>query len=102
MSRLRNIDEKISDNKRHLKNIKYPNIPLSIDDIHIITIDGDRLDLIANRFYKDSDLWWVISIANPSKIRRDSFFIKPGTQIRIPIDLDSIMEDFEKVNKPLI
>ena len=42
--------QKGSNNKRVFKYIKYPNIPLSVDDIYAITIDGDRLDLIANQF----------------------------------------------------
>ena len=42
-----------TNNKRVFKYIKYPNIPLSIDDIYAITVDGDRLDLLAHQFYGD-------------------------------------------------
>tara|TARA_B100000287_G_C20648430_1_gene785982 strand:- start:162 stop:461 length:300 start_codon:yes stop_codon:yes gene_type:complete len=99
MNRLREISEKSSGNKIYLKNVKYPPIPLDITDIYIISKDGDRLDNLANQFYKDSDLWWIISKANPNKISRDSFFIKPGLQIRIPTEIEDILEDFEQTNE---
>jgi len=83
------------------KYIKYPNIPLSIDDIYAITVEGDRLDLIANQFYNDVDLWWVITTANPNVIRRDSLVLTPGLQIRIPNPsrITNILRSFEQINK---
>tara|TARA_B100000424_G_scaffold202029_1_gene159124 strand:- start:444 stop:755 length:312 start_codon:yes stop_codon:yes gene_type:complete len=92
--------QKGSNNKRVFKYIKYPNIPLSIDDIYAITIDGDRLDLIANQFYNDVDLWWIISTANPDIIRRDSFNLRPGLQIRIPdpASVNNILRSFQLLN----
>ena len=53
---------------------------------------------MAYDFYKDSRLWWIISRANPNKIKRDSFFINPGLRIRIPIDIDRIKDEYEKLN----
>ena len=92
--------QKGSNNKRVFKYIKYPNIPLSIDDIYAITIDGDRLDLIANQFYNDVVLWWIISTANPDIIRRDSFNLRPGLQIRIPdpASVNNILRSFQLLN----
>ena len=92
--------QKGSNNKRVFKYIKYPNIPLSVDDIYAITIDGDRLDLIANQFYNDVDLWWIISTANPDIIRRDSFNLRPGLQIRIPdpASVNNILRSFKLLN----
>ena len=81
MDRLRNIPEKTKSNKHYLKNIKYTSIPLDITDVYIMSKDGDRLDNLANQFYKDPELWWVIVKANPNKIGRDSFFIKPGVHL---------------------
>ena len=69
-----------------------------MDDVYIITKDGDRLDLLAEQFYKDTELWWVISISNINKIKRDSFFIEPGTQIRIPQNVESIQDAFNELN----
>lgn len=98
-SRLRTLKVKNLDKKRIYKALKYPEIPLSIDDLYIITTDGDRLDLLANQFYQDVDMWWIIAIANPNKVKRDSFNLKPGIEIRIPLDTQGIMQNFESLNK---
>jgi len=90
-----------TNNKRVYKYLKYPEIPLSIDDIYATSTIGDRLDLLADQFYRDVDLWWVITTANPDVIRRDSFNLTPGIQIRIPSPnrITSILRSFEQLNK---
>jgi nucleoid-associated protein YgaU len=70
---------------------------LSFNDIYVITTVGDRLDLLAQQYYGDSSLWWVISIANED-LPQDSLFISVGTQLRIPIDLATILSDYETLN----
>jgi hypothetical protein len=45
------------------------------------------------------DLWWIITTANPDVIRRDSFNLKPGIEIRIPNNIQGIIEAFEALNK---
>ena len=99
--RLRHINNKKEKNssKRYYKAIKYPEISLSMDDIYIITTVGDRLDNLANQFYKDVDLWWIISISNPGVIRRDSLNLKPGLEIRIPTNISAVKKQFELINK---
>ena len=82
-------------NKRYYRYFKYPEIPLSINDLYVTTTVGDRLDMLAHQFYKDIDLWWVISSANPDIIRRDSFNLKPGIEIRIPQDIQDILQDLK-------
>ena len=37
------------------------------DDIYIITQETDRLDLLAQQFYGESKLWWIIAQANNIK-----------------------------------
>ena len=98
-SRLNYISKKRSDNKRYFKNLKYPEIPLSINDTYITTTVGDRLDTLANEFLNNVDLWWIITTANPDVIRRDSFNLKPGIEIRIPYDTQGVIEAFEALNK---
>ena len=100
-SRLEFIEQYRENSKRYFKYIKYPNIPLSINDVYAVTVDGDRLDLIADQFYNDVDLWWIITTANPDIIRRDSFNLKPGLQIRIPDPnrVSNILRSFEQLNK---
>tara|TARA_Y100001973_G_C5135096_1_gene299867 strand:+ start:627 stop:935 length:309 start_codon:yes stop_codon:yes gene_type:complete len=100
MNRLAEIEKKfLNGGKEYYKYIKYPDIAVSVDDAYVISKVGDRIDSIAYNFYNNPDLWWVIVQANPNKIRRDSFFLKPGIQIRIPANINNILEDFEKLNK---
>ena len=81
------------------KNLKYPEIPLSINDLYVVTSDRDRLDLLANQFYNNVDYWWIISNANPNIIKRDTFLLKPGLEIRIPQNIQKILENFIELNK---
>ena len=99
-SRLRHIKtRKTSNGKRFYKNLKYPHIPFSSNDIYVITTVGDRLDSIAHQFYNDVRLWWIITAANPDVIRRDSYNLKPNLEIRIPTNLSPIIESFKEINK---
>ena len=98
-SRLNYISKKLDNNKRYYKSLKYPEIPLSANDLYVITTSGDRLDLLANEYYQDIGLWWIISTANPDVIRRDSYGLKPGLEIRIPREINQILTDFEDINK---
>ena len=93
------INIKASGGKKMFKTIKYPEIPLSINDIYIITSDNDRLDLLANQFYNNVDYWWIIANANSNIIKRDGFVLKPGLEIRIPQNLQKIIEVFIESNK---
>ena len=86
-------------NNRYYKNIEYPEIPVAPNDVYIISKSTDRVDLLAFDYYNDEKLWWIISKANPGKIKRDSFFIDPGLQIRIPSNVEIIYDEFEKLNR---
>lgn len=79
------------------KNSKYPPIPVSPNDIYVITGFADRLDLLAQQYYSDSTLWWIISIANDF-LKQNSIFIPIGTQIRIPIDVNQILTSYRNLN----
>ena len=76
----------------------YPVIPLNVDDIYVLTVFGDRLDLLANQFYNDVNLYWIIAAANPDVIDFGSIFIEEGTQIRIPVDITYILGEYKKLN----
>jgi phage tail protein X len=98
-SRLRTLKIKNINRKRTYRALKYPEIPLSIEDLYITTTDGDRLDLLANQFYQDVDMWWVIATANPGVVKRDTFNLKPGLEIRVPANPQGVMQEFESLNK---
>jgi hypothetical protein len=74
----------------------YPDIPLSNDDNYVIAVLGDRLDLLAQDFYGDTSFWWVIASANA--LPGDSLYIEPGMQLRIPIDVAAIINNYKIVN----
>ena len=73
MNRYQNIKQirsNITSGKVIYQTVRYPEIPLSSDDIYVYTTQGDRFDILANQYYKDSSLWWVISIANTDKLNQ--------------------------------
>lgn len=99
MNRYRNtkIINQPGTNIKYYRDTKYPEVPLSTNDIYVITVDGDRFDLLANRYYGDVSLYWIISIAN-SNLSQNSLFPPPGTQIRIPTDVSAILAAYDKLN----
>ena len=88
---------KTSQGKPYIKGKQYPNIPLSENDIYIITTIGDRLDSLAYSYYNDATMWWVISMAN-NNVTRGSLFPIPGTQLRIPTDLNTVLNLYKQFN----
>jgi len=100
MNRYRNTSTgKDSLGKRYIKNPIYPNIPETLDDIYVETEYGDRVDVLAHQFYNDPSLWWIITTTNPGKLRRDSYVCRGGLQIRIPINPNPIIEEFDRINR---
>jgi len=84
--------------KRYYLNTILPEIPLSREDIYIITQDGDRLDNLSFEFYNDTQFWWVILAANPNKLRKDSYHVALGEQIRIPANPNQYVNSFINFN----
>lgn len=82
-------------NEYYVNNI-YPEIEPTEEDDYVITVLGDRLDLLAFDFYGDSSLWWVIASAN--SLPGDSLYLEPGAQIRIPSDVISAINQYKQVN----
>jgi|TARA_R100001460_G_scaffold20303_1_gene42107 hypothetical protein len=75
----------------------YPSVNLSNEDFYIISRDQDRMDLLAQDFYGDPTLWWVIAMAND--LDRDSVFPPLGFQLRIPNNVNAALDEFESLNK---
>ena len=100
MARYTNIkvkEDKYSKN-RYYVNVVYPEIEKSLGDVYIISKLGDRTDKLAHNYYGDRFLWWVITRANPDKIKRWSYFLEIGTHIRIPSNIEKILYDHDKIN----
>jgi hypothetical protein len=98
MNRYYNIPKTKINGKEVYVTSRYPEIPLSEDDIYVYTTQGDRFDILAQQFYKDSSLWWIISIANTDKLKQNTLVIPPGIQIRIPSNYTSVISNFNKIN----
>ena len=84
--------------KRYYLNTILPDVPLSPNDLYVVTQDGDRLDNLSFEFYKDTQFWWVIAAANPNILRKDSYYVALGVQIRIPADTISYINLFTTFN----
>jgi len=80
------------------RTVRYPEVPVTDNDIYVITTVGDRLDLLAADYYGDVTLYWIISAAN-NNLPQDSLSITPGTQIRIPVDVSETIMRYNLLNR---
>ena len=85
-----NIIKKDKDNVRYFKPRIIPNVPIKDSDIFVYPVYGDRFDTLAQKFYGDSNLWWIIAKAN--NINDGSIGLKPEKRIRIPVEIQSILD----------
>jgi nucleoid-associated protein YgaU len=76
-SRLLTIDE-----VEHWEMAELPVIVAAQDDTFYQVNQEDRIDLIAQRFYGNPELWWVIAVANGLDLLPND--LKPFSTIRIP------------------
>ena len=86
-----------SQGRRCLEGTIYPTIPLSVSDKYIYTKFGDRLDMLSNRFYGHVNYWWILAQANG--LVNGQFGLKPGTHLRIPMDISNIIKVYEELNR---
>ena len=98
MNRYQNIPKTKIDKKLVYITSRYPEVPVTSDDIYVYTVQGDRFDVLALQYYKNSSLWWVISIANTDKLPQNSLVIPEGLQIRIPAFYAGVVSAFNTIN----
>lgn len=98
--RINNSNETLG--SRYFKGVKYPEVELNENDIYVITTVGDRYDLLAQQYYGDPGFWWIIPISNngdfSSEVGFGSLYPPPGSQIRIPANLQKILSDYSRLN----
>jgi len=82
-------------NSRVYLSLYYPEIPTSDSDVYIIANEADRLDLLAQQYYGDVNNWWIIAHANHIN---GTFYLNPGDQIRIPMDVAATIQAFKDIN----
>ena len=98
MNRYQNIGiTRNSQGVSYYRTTQYPEVPLSVNDIYVISADGDRFDLLAQQYYGDSSLWWIISIAN-EELKQNSLIPPLGGQIRIPYNPTEVINEFNRIN----
>ena len=85
------------DGKRVYKTTIYPRVALSENDIWITAGEGDYLDTLAFKYYKDPTMWWVI--ANANNIGKGRLSVPTGLQIRIPMNISKIIQDLKAANR---
>lgn len=98
MNRYENIkNDKTESGKSFKKNVLYPNIPVSENDFYVIATVGDRYDTLAQQFYRDSTLWWIIASANNHQ--RASLVPTPGAQLRVPSNKAQAIQLYNSLNE---
>ena len=90
-------NKEVNNGSRYYRGVKYPEVPLSSNDIYIITTEGDSLDVLAQQFYGDKSLWWVLSVAN-TDLTQNSLYPPVGTQLRIPTNIQNILSAYDRIN----
>ena len=76
----------------------YPRIPLKNSDIFITPSYGTRLELLANEYYKDPTLWWIIAQANGIKGFTSLYPNNFKGQLRIPTEIQDILTEYNSIN----
>jgi hypothetical protein len=93
MSRYQNIQPiKRYDGKNMFSTRILPNVPVSDNDIYIYGQEGDTFDALAQQYYQNPSYWWIIALANKQGFGTRS--VKPGVQLRIPINIQPIISQF--------
>ncbi len=96
-SRYKNIRTQKTDNGKTIYlPVKYPTLTPSNNDYYIIAREEDRFDLIASDFYGQPTYWWVVVMAND--LPGDSMYAPPGTQLRIPGNLNNALSAYDVEN----
>jgi len=97
MNRYNNIPKTKIQGKLAYQTVRYPEIPLTSEDIYVYTQQGDRFDVLAQQYYQDSSLWWIIASANP-QVTLGSLIIPDGIQLRIPAFPASVINAYNALN----
>ena len=71
-----------SNGKRRRASTILPALPTTSADTYIITTSTERLDKLAQEFYDDVALWWIIAAANG--FGKGTLIVPENTRLRIP------------------
>ena len=94
--RIRKMIDKETKNRVYTSTL-YPQIyPSNTDIVTVVKVGAQRLDILSYRYYGTPDLWWIISQAN--NLSGDTMVVPPGTKIRIPQEIETILRDMDNLN----
>tara|TARA_R100000152_G_C6551919_1_gene26101 strand:- start:128 stop:430 length:303 start_codon:yes stop_codon:yes gene_type:complete len=96
-NRYKNTKISVQGGKPRLKTTILPKMTTHIEDIIVISKYGDRLDILANQYYNNPADWWIIAEANG--LGKGTLHVPTGMQIRIPMRLDKVSEQMDKISK---
>jgi hypothetical protein len=84
-----------NDGMRRFTTSIIPVMPVSNKDVYIQTTSIERLDKLANIFYDDSTLWWVIATANG--LGKGTIVVPKNVKLRIP-SIDNMQQIINNIN----
>lgn len=98
-SRYSVVGERKDENGNRIKrSVIYPTFPQTDTEDVIIRLEkGRRLDKLANEYYNDSELWWLIAEAN--NLGRGTLYVEAGQRIRIPMNVSRLFSRMERINE---
>ena len=86
---------KNKEGRRVFRPTMYPSIPIRDSDIFIYPRFGDRLDNLAQKYYGDVSMWWIIAKAN--NLDEAHIGLEVDKQIRIPTDISPILNKLKNM-----
>lgn len=84
------------DGKRVYQTTTYPDVRPSDNDVIVVAGEADYLDTLAFKYYGDPTLWRVLAWVN--NIGKGRLSIDPGTTLRIPTNINEIIDKFNRAN----
>jgi|TARA_B110000495_G_scaffold192118_1_gene195929 hypothetical protein len=81
--------------KRVVSTSILPKIRKRDSDTFVLMVEKTRFDHLAHRFYNNPSYWWILAAANEV---HGTMYAKLGSQIRIPRDINSIIDEYNRIN----
>tara|TARA_R100001015_G_C4635368_1_gene204997 strand:- start:8311 stop:8610 length:300 start_codon:yes stop_codon:yes gene_type:complete len=97
MNRGQFTNKHIKDGKMRYNQTLLSTIPKNPNDIYVITVVGDRLDLISNTYYGSPNFWWIIAAAN--NVGLGTTAVAGGIQLRIPAETGALATLMERLQQ---
>lgn len=88
--------KKRNDGKQQYRSFVFPTFEESSDDIVIEISEYTRLDVLAEQFFDDASLWWVIAVYN--NLSEPSLYVSDQTYLRIPNDIQRVYSKIKDLN----